>query len=91
MFSSVTHIRIRTSPTFYTRRTIIALRSPNTVPRRSFLFYLDKASWFDASGPDAQQHLEALALRIANLVFSHSVPVSGVEVSAKRPQAVSFS
>ena len=67
------HIEREIAHAFYTRRTIIAFRLSNTVPRRGFLFYLDNASWFDASGPDAEQHLEALTLRVTGLVLSRSV------------------
>jgi hypothetical protein len=67
------HIEREIAHAFYSRRTIIPFRLSNTVPRRSFLFYLDNASWFDASGPDAEQHLEALALRITDLVLTRSV------------------
>jgi TIR domain len=67
------HIQRDIAHAFYTRPAIIALRLPNTVPRRGFLFYLDNPSWFDASGPDAEQHLEALTLRVTGLVFSRSV------------------
>ena len=67
------HIEREIAHAFYTRRAIIPFRLSNTVPRRSFLFYLDNASWFDASGPDAEQHLEALALRITDLVPGRSV------------------
>jgi TIR domain len=67
------HIEREIAHAFYTRRTIIPFRLSNTVPRRSFLFYLDNVSWFDASGPHAEQHLEALALRITDLVPGRSV------------------
>jgi TIR domain len=67
------HIEREIAHAFYTRCTIIAFRLSNTVPRRGFLFYLDSASWFDASGPDTGQHLEALTLRVTSLVLSRSV------------------
>jgi hypothetical protein len=67
------HIEREITHAFYTRRTIIVFRLSNTVPRRGFLFYLDNAYWFDASGPDTEQHLEALTLRVTRLVLSRSV------------------
>jgi hypothetical protein len=66
--NSAPHIRREIAHAFYTRRTIIAFRLSNTLPRRDFLFYLGNASWFDAHGPDPEQHLEALTARITNLV-----------------------
>jgi len=67
------HIEREIAHAFYTRRTIIPFRLSNTVPRRSFLFYLDNASWFDASSPEAEHHLDALALRITDLLPGRSV------------------
>jgi len=67
------HIEREIAHAFYARRAIIPFRMSNTVPRRSFLFYLDNTSWFDGSGPHAEQHLEALALRITDLVPGRSV------------------
>jgi TIR domain len=62
------HIEREIAHAFYTRRTITAFRLSNTLPRRDFLFYLGNASWFDASGPDPEQHLQALTSRIKGLV-----------------------
>jgi TIR domain len=62
------HIEREIAHAFYTRRTITAFRLSNTLPRRDFLFYLGNASWVDASGPDPEQHLQALTSRIKGLV-----------------------
>jgi hypothetical protein len=62
------HIQREIAHAFYTRRIIIAFRLANTLPKRDFLFYLGNAIWFDAFGPDPEQHLEALTARVKELV-----------------------
>src|SRR6516165_7218109 len=67
------HIKREIAHAFYTRRIIIPLRLANTLPRRDFLFYLGKVRWINAFNPPAEQHLEALAVRINDLIRDSGV------------------
>jgi hypothetical protein len=58
------HIEREIAHAFYTGRIIIPYRLTETPLRREFLFYLDDVRGFDAFGPHAEQHLEALAAGI---------------------------
>ena len=62
------HIEREIAHAFYTGRTIIPFRLAETLPRRDFLFYLGDVRWFDAFGPDPEQHLEALTAHIQGLL-----------------------
>jgi hypothetical protein len=77
------HIKREIAHAFYTRRIIIPLRLANTLPRRDFLFYLGKVRWINAFNPPAEQHLEALAVRIKDLIRD-----SGVFKAIPAPRAI---
>jgi hypothetical protein len=67
------HIEREIAHAFYTGRTIIPFRLAETLPRRDFLFYLGNVRWFDAFGPDPEQHLEALTAHIQGLLHGPAV------------------
>ena len=69
------HIEREIAHAFYTRRIIIPFRVADTLPRRSFLFYIGNVPWLNAVSPPAEQHLEALTARIKGLVPDGAVPV----------------
>jgi hypothetical protein len=75
------HIKREIAHAFYTRRIIIPLRLADTLPRRDFLFYLGKVRWINAFNPPAEQHLEALEVRIKDLIrdsgVCKAIPVRG--------------
>ena len=62
------HIEREVAHAFYTRRIIIPFRMADTLPRRSFLFYIGNVPWLNAASPPSEQHLEALTARIKGLV-----------------------
>src|ERR1700674_3384923 len=83
------HIQREIAHAFYTRRIIIPLRLTNTLPRRDFLFYLGNVRWFDAFNAPAEQHLDALAASIKEMMPRRTVsgdltpPPSGIKNSGK--------
>src|SRR5271165_2015835 len=68
------HIEREIAHAFYTRRIIIPFRVADTLPRRSFLFYIGNVPWLNAVSPPAEQHLDALLARIQGLVPDGTVP-----------------
>jgi TIR domain len=72
------HIEREIAHAFYTGRSIIPFRLANTLPRRDFLFYLDRVRWFNAFSPPTEQHLEALTARIKSLVPNRTVNSNGL-------------
>ena len=89
------HIEREIAHAFYTGRTIIPFRLAETLPRRDFLFYLGDFRWFDAFGPDPEQHLEALTAHIqgllrgpagtSNPLLSHSANKRAVALNSLNP------
>jgi TIR domain len=67
------HIEREIAHAFYTGRTIVPFRLARTLPRRDFLFYLGDVRWFDAFGPNPEQHLEALTAHIKGLLLGRAV------------------
>ena len=76
------HIEREIAHAFYTRRIIIPFRVADTLPRRSFLFYIGNVPWLNAVSPPAEQHLEALIARIKGLVPDGAVPGNAVTGNA---------
>jgi hypothetical protein len=72
--NATAHIEREMAHAFYTGHAIIPLRLTDTLPRRDFLFYLGNVRSFDAFGPPAQQHLEALAASINDRLHDRTVP-----------------
>jgi hypothetical protein len=62
------HIKRDIAHAFYMRRAIIPFRLAETLPRREILFYLGNAPWFDAPDPPTEEHLEALTIRVKELM-----------------------
>ena len=87
--NSAPHIQREIAHAFYTRRIIIPLRLTNTLPRRDFLFYLGNVRWLDAFNAPAEQHLDALAASIKEMMPRRTVsgdltpPPSGIKNSGK--------
>jgi len=77
------HIEREIAHAFYTRRIIIPFRVADTLPRRSFLFYIGNVPWLNAGSPPAEQHLEALTARIKGLVDG-AVPGNAVPLRSAR-------
>jgi hypothetical protein len=82
--NATAHIEREMAHAFYTKRVIVPLRLTETLPRRDFLFYLGNARSFDAFGPPAEEHLEALTTAIRSLIQGRS-PAS-VEMSLHRAE-----
>jgi len=76
------HIEREIAHAFYTRRIIIPFRVADTLPRRSFLFYIGDVPWLNAVSPPAEQHLEALTARIKGLVPDDAVTGNAVTGNA---------
>jgi hypothetical protein len=87
--NSAPHIQREIAHAFYTKRIIIPLRLTDTPPRRDFLFYLGHVRWFDAFNEPAEQHLDALAASVNEMMACRAVsrdpmpPPSGIKNSGK--------
>ncbi len=78
------HIEREIAHGFYTRRIIIPFRVADTLPRRSFLFYIGNVPWLNAGSPPAEQDLEALTARIKGLVSDGAVTGNDVPLRTVR-------
>ena len=78
------HIEREIAHAFYTRRIIIPFRVADTLPRRSFLFYIGNVPWLNAGSPPAEQDLEALTARIKGLVSDGAVTGNDVPLRTVR-------
>ncbi len=78
------HIEREIAHAFYTRRMFIPFRVADTLPRRSFLFYIGNVPSLNAGSPPAEQHLEALTARIKGLVRDGADPGNAVPLRSAR-------
>jgi TIR domain len=82
--NAAAHMEREMAHAFYTKRVIVPLRLTETLPRRDFLFYLGTVRFFDAFGPPAEEHLEALTTAIHGLIQGRTP--ARVEMSLRRAE-----
>jgi TIR domain len=82
--NAAAHMEREMAHAFYTKRVIVPLRLTETLPRRDFLFYLGTVRFFDAFGPPAEEHLEALTTAIHSLIQGRTP--ARVEMSLHRSE-----
>jgi hypothetical protein len=66
--NAATHIEREIANAFYTGRIIMPLRLDSSVPRRSFLSYLDGVGWSDSVNPPAEQNLQEFTARVRDML-----------------------
>jgi hypothetical protein len=88
--NSAPHIEREIAHAFYTKRAILPVRLTKTPPRRDFLFYLNDASWFDASNPPEGQYLEALVASVTGMINDRPVARAGIASSRGAPPRGTF-
>jgi hypothetical protein len=88
--NSAPHIEREIAHAFYTKRVILPVRLTKTPPRRDFLFYLNDASWFDASNPPEGQYLEALVASVTGIINDRPVARAGIFSSGGAPPRGTF-
>src|ERR1700676_4130851 len=88
--NSAPHIEREIAHAFYTKRAILPVRLTKTPPRRDFLFYLNDASWFDASNPPEGQYLEALVASVTGIINDRPVGRAGIVSSGGAPPRGTF-
>jgi hypothetical protein len=88
--NSAPHIEREIAHAFYTKRAILPVRLTKTPPRRDFLFYLNDASWFDASNPPEGQYLEALVASVTGMINDRPVARAGIASSGGAPPSGTF-